>query len=81
MQPADVLSRPARPPDLALNYGPEGQPADLWLPPDDAEGPAQLILFLHGGFWRRRTTARTPARWPRRFRPPGSQSACPSTAG
>jgi acetyl esterase/lipase len=52
MQPADVLSRPARPPDLALNYGPEDQPADLWLPPDDTDGPARLLLFLHGGFWR-----------------------------
>jgi acetyl esterase/lipase len=51
MQPANVLSRLARRPDLALRYGPEDQPADLWLPPD-AHGPAQLILFLHGGFWR-----------------------------
>jgi dipeptidyl aminopeptidase/acylaminoacyl peptidase len=52
MQPADVLSRRARPPDLALRYGPEGQQADLWLPPGRAGSPAQLILFLHGGFWR-----------------------------
>ena len=52
MQPADVLSRPARPPDLALRYGPGDQAADLWLPPDGTRGPAQLILFLHGGFWR-----------------------------
>jgi len=52
MQPADVLSRPARPPDLTLRYGLEDQAADLWLPPDDTKGPAPLILFLHGGFWR-----------------------------
>jgi acetyl esterase/lipase len=52
MQPADVLSRRARPPDLALRYGPEDQAADLWLPPHGWHGPAQLILFLHGGFWR-----------------------------
>jgi acetyl esterase/lipase len=50
MQPANVLSRLARPPDLALRYGPQDQPADLWLPP--GTGPAQLIFFLHGGFWR-----------------------------
>jgi acetyl esterase/lipase len=56
MQPADVLSRSARPPDLTLSYGPlADHVADLWLPP--ADGPARgdrwpLILFLHGGFWR-----------------------------
>jgi acetyl esterase/lipase len=53
MQPADVLSRPARPSDLTLTYGRPDLVADLWLPP---AGPAQvagpLIVFLHGGFWR-----------------------------
>jgi dipeptidyl aminopeptidase/acylaminoacyl peptidase len=52
MQPADVLSRPARPPDLALRYGPEDEVADLWLPPGGTAGPARFVLFLHGGFWR-----------------------------
>jgi acetyl esterase/lipase len=52
MQPADVLTRPARPPDQSLRYGREAEVADLWLPPDRATGPAQLVLFLHGGFWR-----------------------------
>ncbi len=56
MQPADILSRPSRPPDLALSYGPlTDNIADLWLPP--VNGPRRggqwpLIIFLHGGFWR-----------------------------
>lgn len=56
MQSADVLSRPARRPDLTVCYGSlTDHVADLWLPPaGDREpaGPAPLILFLHGGFWR-----------------------------
>lgn len=52
MQPADVLSRPARPPDQVLRYGREDEAAGLWLPPDGTTGPAQLVVFLHGGFWR-----------------------------
>jgi acetyl esterase/lipase len=56
MQPADILSRPSRPPDLTLSYGPRAQHvADLWLPPASAEQHGHrwpLILFLHGGFWR-----------------------------
>lgn len=51
MQPADVLSRPARRPDLELRYGRDDQVADLWLP-QAGPGPAPLVLFLHGGFWR-----------------------------
>jgi acetyl esterase/lipase len=51
MQPADVLSRPARPADLTISYGREDQEAGLWLPPA-AESAAALVLFLHGGFWR-----------------------------
>jgi acetyl esterase/lipase len=53
MRPADVLSRPARPPDLTLTYGRPDQVADLFLPPAD-RGPAAapLVVFLHGGFWR-----------------------------
>jgi acetyl esterase/lipase len=53
MQPADVLSRPARPPDLTLTYGRPDLVADLWLPAaDPAPAAAPLIVFLHGGFWR-----------------------------
>jgi acetyl esterase/lipase len=52
MRPADVLSRSARPPDRVLRYGRDDEVADLWLPPGGAPGRAQLVLFLHGGFWR-----------------------------
>jgi acetyl esterase/lipase len=56
MQPADVLSRPSRPPDLTLSYGPLTEHvADVWLPLADGVRPGRqwpLILFLHGGFWR-----------------------------
>jgi acetyl esterase/lipase len=53
----DVLTRAAPPPDLVLSYGPgDDQVADLRLPPPPAAatrpGPAPLVLFLHGGFWR-----------------------------
>jgi acetyl esterase/lipase len=57
---SDVLSRPAPPPDLVVAYGsgPE-HVADVRLPPglavqprDRAAGPAPLVIFLHGGFWR-----------------------------
>src|SRR3954470_18949410 len=47
----DVLTRPAPPPTLIVRYGPlPDHVADVWLPP--AAGPAPLVLFLHGGFWR-----------------------------
>ena len=53
MQPADVLSRPARPPDLTLTYGRPDLVADLFLPPaDPGAAGVPLIVFLHGGFWR-----------------------------
>ena len=53
MQPADVLSRPARPPDVTLTYGRPDLVADLFLPPvDPGPAAAPLIVFLHGGFWR-----------------------------
>jgi acetyl esterase/lipase len=52
MQAGDVLSRPARRPDLELCYGRDDQVADLWLPPAGAGPAAPLVLFLHGGFWR-----------------------------
>jgi len=56
---SDVLSRPAPPPDLVLSYGPGPEHvADVRLPPMPAGAlppvarPAQLVVFLHGGFWR-----------------------------
>ena len=51
----EVLTRPAREPDLVVRYG-DGPDhvADVRLPerpaPDGAAAP--LVLFLHGGFWR-----------------------------
>ena len=54
--PAAILTRPAPPPDVTLRYGPGSEHvADLRLPPHaarEAAGPAPLVLFLHGGFWR-----------------------------
>jgi acetyl esterase/lipase len=55
MHPGDVLSRPAREPDLTLTYGTlADQVADVWLPPvgRDRRDGLPLVLFLHGGFWR-----------------------------
>jgi acetyl esterase/lipase len=56
MQPADVLSRSSRRPDLTVSYGPlADHVADLWLPPEErlrAAGRTSLVVFLHGGFWR-----------------------------
>ncbi len=51
---ADVLDRPAEPPDLVLVYAehPDGV-IDVYLPP--AETPlsrSQLLVAVHGGFWR-----------------------------
>jgi acetyl esterase/lipase len=45
-----VLDEPAPPPDFTVRYG-EGPEhiADVRLP---AGGPAPLVLFVHGGFWR-----------------------------
>ena len=46
----DVLSRPARPPDLTVGYGPRPDHlADVRLPPTG--GPAPLLVVVHGGFW------------------------------
>ncbi len=59
MDPQDVLTRPARPPDLVLRYGPAAEHvADVRLPAGGAairqpgRPGAPLVLFLHGGFWR-----------------------------
>jgi acetyl esterase/lipase len=57
VDPRDVLTRPAPPPDHVLRYGPEpDQVADVRLPPGLGVGAAgrapALVLLLHGGFWR-----------------------------
>ncbi len=46
----DVLTRKAPGPDQTVSYGdrPE-QVIDLYVPSD---GPAPVVIFLHGGFWR-----------------------------
>ena len=53
----DVLTRPARPPDLVLQYADRAdQVADLCLPAGQRGNGSQsgipLVIFLHGGFWR-----------------------------
>lgn len=51
MDPQEVLTRPAPPPDLTIRYG-DGpdQVADVRLPAGGA--PARPpVIFLHGGFW------------------------------
>jgi acetyl esterase/lipase len=55
MEPRDILTRPAPPPDLVLRYGPDrDHVADLRLPavPETSQTAAPLVVFLHGGFWR-----------------------------
>lgn len=47
----DVLSRPARPPDLTLSYGPlPDHIVDVRLP-RASDDPAALVVVVHGGFW------------------------------
>ena len=46
----EVLSRPARPPDLTLAYGGLGEHVvDVRLPAGDAAAP--VVIVVHGGFW------------------------------
>jgi acetyl esterase/lipase len=59
MQPAVVLSRASRPPDLVVSYGPgPDRVADVRIPAAGIVAPAgsgetlPTIVFLHGGFWR-----------------------------
>jgi acetyl esterase/lipase len=55
MNPREILTRPAPPPDHVISYGPgPEQVADLWLPAQPGTRPsgAPLIVLLHGGFWR-----------------------------
>src|SRR5215472_4779160 len=61
MSSSNILTRPARPPDQVLKYGPRhDQLADLRLPDRSekaekfsSDRPGRpLVIFLHGGFWR-----------------------------
>lgn len=57
VDPREVLTRPAPPPDHVLRYGPgPDQVADVRLPPGLGTGEGArvptLVLLLHGGFWR-----------------------------
>lgn len=51
--PRDVLTRPARPPDLTLSYGPlPDHLVDVRLPAAPVASVARpLVLVVHGGFW------------------------------
>jgi len=45
-----VLTRPARPADLTVRYGPGSEHvADAWLP--QGTGPHPLVIVVHGGSW------------------------------
>lgn len=60
--PEEVLTRPARPPDLVVRYGPGAEHiADVRLSAGESrelhprlpgKSGLPLVLFLHGGFWR-----------------------------
>jgi acetyl esterase/lipase len=55
VDPRDVLTRPAEPPDAVLRYGSHRDALiDVFLPPGLArpEDPGQLLVLVHGGFWR-----------------------------
>lgn len=49
--PREVLTRPARDPDLTMRYGGlDDQVIDVHLPEQDTAGA--VVVLLHGGFWR-----------------------------
>ncbi len=49
----DVLDRPAPPADATLRYGPLPEHVvDVRWPAQVGEGPAELVVVVHGGFWR-----------------------------
>jgi acetyl esterase/lipase len=51
----DVLTRPARPPDRTVSYGPRPEHViDLRFPRGNpaVSFPAALVVLVHGGFWR-----------------------------
>jgi acetyl esterase/lipase len=48
-----VLSRPARPPDAVLHYGPEPEHiVEVRWPAPTQQVERPLLLLVHGGFWR-----------------------------
>ena len=54
MDPEQGLDPAEAGPDLVLRYGDHPDAViDVFLPPDAQGGPAPLVVFLHGGFWRR----------------------------
>jgi len=49
---SQVLALPTRAPDDIIPYGSEAQQfGQLWLPADSSEGPAPLVVLIHGGCW------------------------------
>jgi acetyl esterase/lipase len=51
----EVLTRPAEPPDVVLRYGGHADALiDVFLPTSRGgpDGPAPLLVIIHGGFWR-----------------------------
>lgn len=52
MDPREVLTRAASPPDAVLRYGAHAEHLlDVHLPAG-ADGPAPVVFLVHGGFWR-----------------------------
>ena len=52
MQPDDVMTRTAEPPDAVLRYAPHDDGlVDVHLPAD-LSTPRPLVVYVHGGFWR-----------------------------
>lgn len=48
----DVLAVPVREADAHISYGPgDLQYGELWLPENNAPGPAPLLVMIHGGCW------------------------------
>lgn len=51
--PREVLTRPARSPDLVLRYGDHReQLIDVHLPRADRDTAGPAVVLIHGGFWR-----------------------------
>jgi hypothetical protein len=85
MDPAEILTRPAPPPDATIKYGPGlDHIADVRRPsgggPRGASaGSGQpLVVVLHGSFGERPLTASTSGRWQRPSRPRATSCACRS---
>jgi acetyl esterase/lipase len=52
VQPDDVMTRTAEPPDAVLRYAPHDDGlVDVHLPAD-LSTPRPLVVYVHGGFWR-----------------------------